>query len=236
MPKNHESAKKQYIDQWLQRSFSLTPWTVGLASPGRNTNPQGFIGVGAAPLDMENTHTWSLSFDADHNLGVLGKALSGARRERLDEALDSRRAAKARDVKKAWNAEEAERLSDGKRARKEPQWPTKRNLTRQEKSRVETGQRPVTLMDCIWRLRIKANYEDAQMFTEGPDNDTDPDALLRDLHALAAATCLVHEIRIARILSQGALVAHMKDWAKRNLGTTPISQLANRIDLVENAC
>jgi hypothetical protein len=96
----------------------------------------------------------------------------------------------------AWKKQQEERALLGKSLQTEQRWPNSAKLTVAEKADSGRRIRPVSLMDYFYRIRIKANYEDAAMFTDGPQSDSAARALGKDLVALTSANLLVHELRL----------------------------------------
>jgi hypothetical protein len=232
-PMNHETTKKQFVDLWPSRRIDLHPWTLALGAPGRPADHRGFLGVAPGRVDPAAAHPWSYGWSNDDALHILGQALVGTRKDRVNEALDRARRDKASAEKRAWKLDETDRLAKGRRPRREPSWATKKNLTAAEKAHVNNGARPVTVMDYLYRLRIKSNYEDAAMYAEGPDSDAAAEAFLSDLESITSSTLLVHELRLSRMLPSGALTAEIKDWLARNASGGGVSRLKIRQTLVE---
>lgn len=93
---------------------------------------------------------------------------------------------------------ELERRFDQERARKPAPGRTRRNLSRADKDRVARSMAPTTVFDVLWRIRKKANYDDADVFVLGAAHELDArrlgqalvivaDATVAALEALAAA-------------------------------------------------
>jgi hypothetical protein len=99
-----------------------------------------------------------------------------------------------------------------------PPWPASANLTAGESADVESRVRPYTVLDYLYRLRIKANYEDATVFVEGPEDDSSSIRVAQDLELVTAATLLAHELRIGR----DAVLAIVDGWLETSgvLGNT----------------
>jgi len=89
-------------------------------------------------------------------------------------------------------------------------------------------------MDYLYRLRIKANYEDAAMYSDGPDNDAAAGAFLADLEALTSANLLVHEIRLARVVGKRALLSAADQSLAKNSSNGTSGGLASRRELLAN--
>jgi len=99
----------------------------------------------------------------------------------------------------------------GKKPRKKRIFPPS-NLTAAERAAVNKRLRPYSLIDYSYRLRIKTNYEDAEMFTEGPHDVTTSGRVNRDIVRLAAASLLMAELHIARLVGAPALGAMANGW------------------------
>lgn len=232
-PTAHNPTQKLFIDQWCTGSLQLPPWTVSHCDPAAvGFDGLGFRGADGNAVIPGAAHQWTYTWQGDDALHVLGSALRSTRAQKVDEALDLARRNKARDAKKEWQREEDERLARGVRPRKPPDWPEKRNLTRAESTRVRETVRPVSLMDYLYRLRIKSNYLDAQMYSDGPESDSDASTFLRDLVEITAANLLVHELRLARMLGVGVLESEMDAWLTKNRRGGPDGSLSVRRTLV----
>lgn len=72
--------------------------------------------------------------------------------------------------------------------------------------------RPYLLLDYLYRLRVKANYEEAMVFIEGPEDERISEQVARDLELLTAATLLVHEIRVGQLVGRTTLLRLVDGW------------------------
>jgi len=233
-PEQHEATQKQYIALWVSRSFDLSPWTFGLGAPGKRPgDAAGFCGTAGKLVDPNSVHPWS-NFSASDAWHVAGAALKGTRQDKCKTAANKARGRKLAQQKKDWKAEEVERQAQGKPARKEKSWPARANLIQAESRAVAQAVRPVSMMDYLYRLRIKANYEDAAMYSDGPDGDDAAGAFLADLEALTSANLLVHEIRLARVVGKQALLSAADQWLGKNSSNGPGGGLASRRELLAN--
>jgi hypothetical protein len=136
-----------------------------------------------------------------------------------------RRDAKRRARRTAWATEEAERLAAGRKARKQPDFPRPR-LTPAERSTVEGGVRPFGFLDYMYRLRIKAQYEDATMFTEGPESESDSVLVYRDLRRLTGTTLLLHELHVRETIGRSMFEPLVDEWLTTS--GSPVNPLADR--------
>ncbi|MFE4423736.1 hypothetical protein [Streptomyces sp. NPDC056817] len=90
--------------------------------------------------------------------------------------------------------------------------------------------RPATMADYLYWLRVKANYEDVTVFSDGPPSDREATEVGADLVALASATLLVHELRVAAIIDSDDLVKAM-DTVLLHASGESTDGLAHRRDL-----
>jgi hypothetical protein len=73
-----------------------------------------------------------------------------------------------------------------------------------------------SLIHYLYRVRIKTNYVDSAMFTDGPTDDNISSIVHRDLRYLASSTMLVHEQRIERLVGSSRLRQWADDWLGTN--------------------
>jgi hypothetical protein len=221
-PSSHPKTQAQYAALWADRTLHLPPWTLGARDGGWcNPSPQHAIDDSLSP--------WS-GCDPNSCWDLAAKALRTTREETVRERIAAARDRKRLDNKKAWFVEEQKRLEAGRKARKEPEW-GRPQLTAAEKHSVQSKIRSYTLLDYLYRLRIKTNYEDAGMFIDGPEDQHSSAEVHRNLVALAGCTLLLHELHIAAIVGRAQLL----QWADAWLGPNAHGQqlgLALRRDLI----
>jgi hypothetical protein len=204
-PQSHEPTKRRYVDLWTLRSLHIAPWTLAASAPGaRLTDADGILGGPGRHLDFE-LHPW-VAWQGEQAWDIAAKALRGTRQLLIDDRLAKKRTEKLSARKKRWRHDQEARAASGRKPAPEPK--TVR-LTAAERDTVASGVRPVTIADYLYRLRIKANYEDVTVFSDGPASDREATEVSADLVALASATLLVHELRIAAIIGAGELVKAM---------------------------
>jgi hypothetical protein len=220
-PESHPKTQAQFAALWADRALHLPPWTLGARDGGWCNLPSHSIDDSISPWSgCDPVSCWSLA----------GKALRTTREEAVRERLATARDRKRLNNRKAWREDEQSRLSTGKRPRKEPDWP-RPHLTANEKRTVHSKVRSYTILDYLYRLRIKTNYEDAGMFIEGPEDQLSSRHVHDDLVAIAGCTMLVHELHIAAIVGRARLL----QWADGWLGPNAHGQhlgLALRRDLI----
>ncbi len=69
-----------------------------------------------------------------------------------------------------------------------------------EKEDVHRRLRPFGLIDYLYRLRLRSNYEDSAMFIDGPEDEGPSEQVRSDLCLLAGSTSLVCEMYIMHIM------------------------------------
>lgn len=94
---------------------------------------------------------------------------------------------------------------------------------------ASAGVRDVMLLDYLYRLRMKTNYVDSDMFTDGPEDGSDSWQLRSDVGVITADTLLVHEFRIGSHVGFPLLVRWAEEWVDRSLPRGASSGLAGRL-------
>ncbi|WP_371557143.1 hypothetical protein OG416_29120 [Streptomyces longwoodensis] len=224
-PKQHEQTKRRFVDLWTYRTAKLAPWSLAAAhSTTRESDSEGFLAGPGRPLDM-GLHPWT-AWQGNQAWDIAAKALRSTRAALVDDRLRKARDRKLSERRKAWHVDNQKRAEQGKKARPEPKTA---NLTAAERDITERGLRPVTIADYLYRLRVKANYDDITVFADGPTTDAEAAAMASDLVDLASATLLVHEVRIAARIGSKELVRVMDDMLLRN--ASHMGHLSLRRDL-----
>jgi hypothetical protein len=214
---DHNTTQRQVVGLWVDRAFSLAPWSLAAVEPGtRNACASGFLNGPGRPLDM-SLHGWA-SLGPGQEWDRAGKALRTTRDDRVAEAIRRARENKRKERTKAWKVEEEARRASGKLPRETPEMPLSR-LTAAEKAAAREKVRPFTMLDYLFRLRIKANYIDDDLFSQGPEDDSDAVSFAAAMQDIVATTLLVHELRIgcdrasalvATVRAEAAAVAKVK--------------------------
>lgn len=130
------------------------------SAAARSTGPDGAINGPRRPI--REVHPWS-ACDPETCWDVAALALRSTRDEALQKALTQRRREKLVKRRKDWERDRAARLTVGRNPKKKP-LSARANLTAGESAAVKSRVRPYTLLDYLYRLRIKTNYEDATVF------------------------------------------------------------------------
>lgn len=214
-PTSHEPTQKQYVDLWPNRpTIAVPPWSLAAGHPAMKVgNSDGMIGGPDRELNLK-LHPWS-DWQEYQSWDICAQALISTRNKRIEEALTRKRKEKAAQRRKAWKAEEEERRSKGLPVRIAPTG-KKSNLTKQEKESITQNARMITIFDYVYRLRIKANYDAADDFWEGPKTDSEAIRFAHDLVLLSSANMLVNEARVAQNVGKSILLDEMDRWLQRN--------------------
>ena len=70
----------------------------------------------------------------------------------------------------------------------------------------------IKLLDYLYRLRLRSNYEDSTMFTDGPERTSDSRQVHRSLCRITSATALIHELFIQKLIGPARFDAIADDW------------------------
>jgi len=206
-PDSHSKTQAQFATLWADRPLHLPPWTLG-ARDGGWCNPPQHHAIN------DTVSPWS-GCDPGSCWDLAAKALRTTREEAVRDSVGRARDRLKTANRKAWAEEERRRIAGGRMPRKEPVWPRPR-LPVAEKRGVESRVRSYTLLDYLYRLRIKTNYEDAGMFIAGPEDELASAEIHRHLVALAGCTLLVHELHVAATVGRARLLAWVDDWLGPN--------------------
>jgi hypothetical protein len=227
-PTTHPGTQNQVATLWVNRQSPVAPFSFA-ALAGSASNPTAYANGPGRPIDP-SVHPWK-QCDNNNCWDIAAIALRSTREDAVKNRLRDLRVSKARDIKKAWVAEEQARLAQGRRVRKQPTFPATSNLTPSEKAAAEAKIRSFTMLDYLLRLRIKANYEEARMFTEGPDSDSVSTAVAFAMVRIASATMIAHEVRIGQLLGKKAIVDMATNWVTTN-SPPPGMGIKNRLPIL----
>lgn len=219
---NHTQTQNTFSTLWSARPLDLPPWSLSHDGVTVRNFPKH---VPLAPV-----HAWTVC-DNTTRWQLAALALRTTRKDTRDKAIAARRIALQKERRKQWDNEEAARLAAGKRPRIRPAFP-RPNLTAAEKTAVEKTVRAHTVMDYLYRLRIRTNYEDSAMFTDGPSEDGESLAVRQSLRHLSAGTLLIHELALADLLGPAAVVAEARAFLKTASPPGTTTRLAKRVDLI----
>lgn len=221
-PEDHSATRRIFTDRWCTRVRA--PAFLALAfGPGGPANAPAGVELN------ERIHPWSACDDRT----CWSHALLALRTTRRDDVVDSiarQRTEKQKTLRKDWLERERARNTRGREARPEPEFRLPL-LTLAEKQQVNQRIRPYSLIDYVYRLRIKTNYADSAVFTEGPAPG-EASAVHADLVRLAAASLLAHELHVRRLIGVERMRVLADSWLKGNMPPGQRVGLALRRDLV----
>ena len=233
-PESHEFTQRMYSDLWIARSMVLSPWTFAVTSKGaKGAAADGTVngpGRTLAPVS-------ALSGCTEANCWELAEqALRGTREDGLTVAKEKAVIEEGKRRRREWTAEEKLRLDAGRRSRAHPPWwDAKPHLSADQKQMLERRLRPYTLLDYLCRLRLKANYSDARMYTEGPADQSEAEAMSAQFIHLTAATLIVHEVRVAKLVSRDRFMKSVDAWLAKNAPQISGFGIAGRRNLLDRA-
>jgi hypothetical protein len=222
-PESHPQTQRMFAARWARRTLSMPPWTFAASSGGFLNGPPG------RTVDL-SVHQWT-ACDASNAWDIAGHALKSTRDRAVPDATRTRRESKRKEAKREWDREEADRLTAGRRARTPPSFPLPR-LSVDEREDVLNRLRPYTPMDYLYRLRIKSNYEDSTMFTDGPTDDDASQTVHRDLVRLASSILFLHELHVLRLIGRGAMTRLADEWIKGSMPADRKLGVAIRRDIL----
>ena len=184
-PTTHAKLRQHYSMAWVTQSV-LSPWSLGWQSNSCKNLP--------AERDVQPVHVWS-TCDADSSWDFAAQALRTTREEQLKDRASEERQRRKTSKRKQWEQEEQARVAGGSRPRKRPRFP-RPNLSRTDRESLDAGFRPTTLLDYLYRLRLRSNYEDSTMFTDGPETPSESRQVHGSLCRITSATAFIHELYI----------------------------------------
>lgn len=155
---SHPKTQNAFAQHWFEQKCPVAPWGFGVNATGYHNMPSS---TNIIPI-----HGWK-PCNASSCWSLMAKALDTTRRDKLAELIREERERRQKSGKRAWEQEEAARRAAGRRARKVPHFSLPLLLAA-DKASINAKCRATTIMDYLYRLRIRSNYVDTEMFTDGP--------------------------------------------------------------------
>jgi hypothetical protein len=221
-PASHAATQSTFVEAWAGRPRILPPCSFAFGRDGAINVPEGIA------IDT-HIHPWSRA-DESSCFSLAALALRTTREEDVQTRKRAKREEKRRERRRTWEREEQERIDRGRRARVQPAFPLP-ILTRDEHQRIERSLRPYTLMDYLYRLRVKSNYLDSTMFTDGPVEEEESFGLLQDLKDLAGNVLFIHELHIREAIGRASFLELVRNWVSGREG--PRLGVMRRVELLE---
>jgi hypothetical protein len=222
-PDSHEKTRTLFADQWAFRTY--VPWSL-------RHDGSGLVGVPTGTA-VEQVNTLGNVNDANC-WGFIEVCLRTTRAPLLHQRLTEKRERERRKERNAWVRANEERVRAGKKARAEPKWPLPL-LTAAQKAEVGTSTKPTTMLDYLYRLRIRSNYQDTTMFTMGPSSRAEALEMHHNLSRLVSWTMLLHELWIRRYAGNRVFDQLVSDWLKNEVAAKADRGLSRRRDLLVGA-
>ena len=217
-PDSHPKTQKQFHSFFANRN-GLEPWSLAFGYSGPENVPPDVVA-------NHGIHPWS-ACNPRNRWGLAYMALRTTREDFLPVGLMGARKEKQRKNREAWGKEENKRQSAGRRSRKEPAFRLPR-LIISEKESVARKLRPYTLIDYLFRLRIRTNYEDSAMFTDGPKDNVQSEVVQSDLILISSCSLLVAELYVRQLVGPSVFDQWVSDWVSANAQFNPPLGVAER--------
>jgi hypothetical protein len=207
----HAEVRRQFHDAWRVDRLECPPWSSAIiAAPGDDLEAYRLECVPEG-VDPRRTHAWTewSRFDA---WDVATMSL----RTTLERELQARYAKRRSELRRA----------DGTKG--------VRSLSRQKKESVRAKMHPVTLLDFLHRLRVRANYEDAVVYERGWESlgASDVREFMVDLTRITSATLLASEMRLSSVSPPGLVPDLARKWLRFRDDPTG-APVAGRLDVMD---
>jgi hypothetical protein len=203
-PDSHPKTMHAFADHWIKPSMDLPPWSLGFHSG----QPLGF-----PPFSTHRITHWTPCTEQTC-WPIAAISLRTTRLPGLHERIDDERTSLRSIRRKQW---QQNRLARGLTT---DNLPLRLNafplLTPQRKLQLDNGMPPTTIMDYLARIRLRSNYEDPTMFTDGPEQPYQSRLLHRHLSDIATATIFVHELLIRKLIGVTQLLGIADEWLATN--------------------
>ena len=218
-PTTHPKTQQLYFQIFTRSNQSLAPWTLGFGDNGP-------VNILEELTINHRLHSWTTCTE-ETAWSLACKAFRTTREEMIPNQMQKKRVDKRNKRKKEWEEEEKERLRAGRAPRQIPKFRLPL-LTESEKQNVCIKLRPFTLMDYLYRLRIRSNYEDSAMFTDGPEEEGQSGQVREDLLLLSGSVALLAELFLTRLIGNNTIQQWANNWLERNKAPGWTADLAER--------
>ena len=201
-PASHPATQNAFAQNWCSSKSDLVPWSLGIDASGCLNVPAG--------KSVQKVHAWS-GCDSSSCWSLAAKALGTTRDDRFEEKRKELRLKRQVENRKLWEKEEAARVAAGRKQRKKPKFALP-NLAPADKAAIDKKLRVTTMMDYLYRLRIRSNYVDTEMFTEGPENPMHSRSVHRTLRLITSTSLFLHELHVGALLGRQTFEPIVKKW------------------------
>ena len=209
---SHSACQRFFHDWWATRSFKPSPWSLSF-------DVNGLANSSSQPTGI----TSNLATCTAHNcFDFVRLALKTTWDQELAEALRNARVAKLRAAQKAYDERAAVQMAKGVKVTGHR--PSAVKLTPTERGAREQSVRGHTMIDYLYRLRLRSNYVDAAMWMDGPLTVSESVAVHDNLAFITASTLLACEISLRAILGPLAFDSIVSAFAATGWAAAPAGQ------------
>ncbi len=220
----HDQGQNVFVDQWVTHNRDFGAWSLG-ADPRNCCNLPSHASLITSTSNLSEPHSatcWTHVY----------RALRTTRDDLLADRLTDARARKVKDKRREFATEQEARRLAKKRLLK-PKTFSAAKLTQSETATVDTKLGTVGFLHYLYRLRTRSNYEDSQMFVDGPNTLDASRTVNDDLRLVVAYTLLLHELHISVVIGAAKLAAMADAWlASAGAPSDPIGLATRRAYLV----
>jgi hypothetical protein len=214
-PEKHEKTQRMFFDLWGALPEDFAPWSLSVGATGHQP-----ISIQIDPT----IHLWASVTLRDCST-IACKALQTTRGDALAKRTAEKREEKRRARRKEW-----EKRAKRPGAARDRVFPLPL-LTADEKAQVNAATRHYTLLDYLYRLRVRANYEDSAMFTDGPEDGRESELVRRYLLRLVATSLYVAERTLCTAPDgKRTLDDWARGWCRANVPAEMTLGIAQRVD------
>jgi hypothetical protein len=219
-PDSHPKTQNLFVHLWVDSYRMFPPWSLAVDSSGILNVPSG--------IAIEKVHPWA-GIDGRTCWSLDALVLSSTRRQVLEERVVRRKLELQAAKRRAFRTEQAARNAAGRRILKDREF-AKPRLTGDDRRSLDRGMRATSVLDYLYRLRIRSHYDDPGVFFEGPEDASDAGALHRDLKSLISWTFLLHELLVVELAGKDAFQRTVDGWFKNPVAASAGFGLRRRLD------
>jgi hypothetical protein len=223
-PENHAATQRMFLDNlWGALPETFAPWSLSVGAAG--PRPASVV------IDRDLRSLWTAMTDRTRWTNAC-KALETTRADAIPERVANARAEKRAALRRAWIDARMPRLGKtaAEAAAQKRRFPRPR-LTAAEKAPARANVRNYTVLDYLYRLRVRGNYQDSAMFTDGPEAPHESDLVRGYLLRIVSASLFVAE-RVLCTAPDGKRT--LDEWARRwcaaNVPAGMMLGIAQRVD------
>lgn len=221
-PRSHPRTQKTFHNLWANRNLSLEPWTLSYGSEGAQNIPSS--------ITIDDTiHNWC-HCSSDTAWSLVCKALKTTREDKLAESFKKAREHKKKEKIRILRQAEAESIGLGRKPKKTSKVRLPQ-LTPTEKLSIDRNKSPTTIIDYLYRLRLRTNYDDSSMFTDGPENEHAPIQVRDDFSIITGGTLLLAELTVSKVVGQDVFLRWINDWVCANVPHHSSSGIRDRLKI-----